>query len=77
MYVPLISPVHSLPAMYSFLRRVEAGYSAHPYHNTVHIAEVLRTMHMLLWKGGLAERLGLTDVDLLACYLTVVRGKGE
>jgi cAMP-specific phosphodiesterase 4 len=55
---------------------VEAGYSDHPYHNTIHVAEVLRTLHMLMWKGGLANALGLTDVDLLAYYLTAVRGTG-
>ena len=48
-----------------FLRRVEEGYNDNPYHNRVHAADVVQSMHMLMTVGGLATLLG-TDMVLLA-----------
>ena len=48
-----------------FLRRVEEGYNDNPYHNRVHAADVVQSMHMLMTVGGLATLLG-TEMVLLA-----------
>ena len=48
-----------------FLRRVEEGYNNNPYHNRVHAADVVQSMHMLMTVGGLATLLG-TEMVLLA-----------
>eukprot|EP00891_Asterochloris_glomerata_P000667 jgi/Astpho2/667/e_gw1.00013.90.1_t len=51
-----------------FLRRVEEGYNDNPYHNRVHAADVVQSMHMLMTVGGLATLLG-TEMVLLAGYM--------
>ncbi len=35
--------------------RVEDGYPDNPYHNRVHAADVLRTLHVLLHRGGVLD----------------------
>ncbi len=53
------------------LHALEAGYPANPYHNQVHAADVLRSLHVLLR----AARLNTHYVDrlgLLAAYFAAV-----
>uniref|UniRef100_A0A0A9WWX1 Calcium/calmodulin-dependent 3',5'-cyclic nucleotide phosphodiesterase 1A n=1 Tax=Lygus hesperus TaxID=30085 RepID=A0A0A9WWX1_LYGHE len=45
---------------------VEAGYHANPYHNLIHAADVAHTTHYILSQGGLAERCGLSEVQVFA-----------
>ena len=53
-----------------FLHRVEEGYKANAYHNSSHAADVLKTLHVLLHRSGLAN---LADpLTLLACYLAAI-----
>eukprot|EP01012_Entosiphon_sulcatum_P064180 TRINITY_DN92964_c0_g1_i1.p1 TRINITY_DN92964_c0_g1~~TRINITY_DN92964_c0_g1_i1.p1 ORF type:complete len:716 (+),score=99.91 TRINITY_DN92964_c0_g1_i1:74-2221(+) len=55
----------------SFLQVVEAGYQKdNPYHNAVHAADVLQTMHLMLFNGGLAAQ--LTDIHILAALLAAI-----
>ena len=35
-----------------FLLRIEQGYPCNPYHSRVHAADVLRSYHTLLTRGG-------------------------
>ncbi len=35
--------------------RIEDGYPDNPYHNRVHAADVLRSFHVLLHRGGVLE----------------------
>ena len=52
----------------AFLVELESGYlSSNPYHNAVHAADVLRSMHRILHMGGL-EFATADPVCLLACY---------
>ncbi|GFR52553.1 hypothetical protein Agub_g15141 [Astrephomene gubernaculifera] len=54
------------------LRTIEAGYQAsNPYHNAVHAADVLRTLHVLLHGAGLTDHY-LDHVGLLAAYLAAI-----
>jgi len=54
-----------------FLRRIEDGYRANPYHNKMHAADVLQTMHVLLHRGGLVP--GYADpLYLMACYIAAI-----
>lgn len=55
-----------------FLMRVEDGYPANPYHNRIHAADVLQSLHVLVARGGLRERDFCDDVSLLACYLSAI-----
>ena len=55
-----------------FLRHVEDGYRSNPYHNRVHTADVLQTMHVLLKRGGMQP--GYADpLSHMACLLAAVR----
>ncbi|KAK9810064.1 hypothetical protein WJX72_004187 [[Myrmecia] bisecta] len=54
-----------------FLRRVEDGYPDNPYHNRMHAADVLQTMHMLLTVGGLQSKAG-DDMIMLQGYLAAI-----
>eukprot|EP01065_Artemidia_motanka_P041352 TRINITY_DN5352_c0_g1_i5.p1 TRINITY_DN5352_c0_g1~~TRINITY_DN5352_c0_g1_i5.p1 ORF type:complete len:803 (+),score=119.94 TRINITY_DN5352_c0_g1_i5:1028-3436(+) len=48
-----------------FLMRIQQGYHAdNPYHNDIHAADVLQTLHWMLNTSGIADV--LSDVDLLA-----------
>ena len=54
-----------------FLHRVEEGYRTNPYHSRTHAADVLRTLHVLLHRGGLVP--GYADPTyLLASYLAAI-----
>ena len=37
----------------NFLKRIEQGYPDNPYHNRIHAADVLQSMHVIMTKGGL------------------------
>lgn len=50
-----------------FLLRMEHGYGANPYHNSMHGADVLMTTHLFLSKYGFLER--LSSLELLASLL--------
>ena len=50
---------------------MEQGYLKRPYHNMVHAADVLQSMHAILKLGGLSS--GYADpLTTLACYLAAV-----
>ncbi|KAL6751781.1 3'5'-cyclic nucleotide phosphodiesterase [Haematococcus lacustris] len=54
-----------------FLRAVEAGYRPNPYHNKVHAADVLQTLHVVLTKGGVLAAIP-SPLTHLACYVAAV-----
>lgn len=54
-----------------FLRAVEASYRDNPYHNKIHAADVLQTLHVLVTAGGLAGR-HITPLQHLAAYLAAI-----
>ncbi|KAG2443397.1 hypothetical protein HXX76_001757 [Chlamydomonas incerta] len=59
------------PQLAAFLRRVEEGYRANPYHSKTHAADVLQSLHVLIHRGGLAP--GYVDpLSLMACYLAAI-----
>jgi hypothetical protein len=54
-----------------FLRRMEEGYKANPYHNATHAADVLQTLNAIIFRGGLAP--GYVDpLHLMAGYVAAV-----
>jgi hypothetical protein len=54
-----------------FLRRMEEGYKANPYHNATHAADVLQTLNAIIFRGGLAP--GYVDpLHLMAAYVAAV-----
>jgi hypothetical protein len=55
-----------------FLHRVEEGYPSNPYHNRMHAADVLQSLHVLLCQGGLMQSNVCDDLSLLSCYLAAV-----
>lgn len=55
-----------------WLVRVEDGYRANPYHNKIHAADVLRTSHVLLTRGGCGGAPAPDDLTQLAVYLAAV-----
>lgn len=55
-----------------FLMLVEDGYPQNPYHNRIHAADVLRSLHVLLSRGGLIEAGYCENQVLLACYLSAI-----
>ena len=58
-----------------FLRTIESGHhSSNPYHNCIHVADVLRSMHAIMVHGGLAHTVA-TPLTHMACYL-VAGGRG-
>lgn len=55
-----------------YLRRIEEGYKANPYHNKTHASYVLQTMHVLIHRGGMIP--GYVDpLTHVGCYLAAVR----
>ena len=50
-----------------FLRRVEEGYRANPYHNATHAADVLQSLATIVHRGGMATAY-VDPLHLLACY---------
>ena len=58
-----------------FLMRIEDGYPNNPYHNRIHAADVLQSLHVLIVRGGLKtpDHPYCDDVSLASCYLSAVR----
>ena len=64
-----------------FLYKIEEGYKDNPYHNRLHAADVVHSMHALLTLGTLPESLSHLlppaqrprNVTQLAAYLAAVR----
>ncbi|XP_050714056.1 dual specificity calcium/calmodulin-dependent 3',5'-cyclic nucleotide phosphodiesterase 1A-like isoform X1 [Eriocheir sinensis] len=56
----------------TFLTQVESGYCKYknPYHNNVHAADVLQTMHYMLSQTGLMN--WLNDVEILATLMAAL-----
>lgn len=54
-----------------YLIRIEDGYPDNPYHNRVHASDVLRSMHVLMIRGGLNKYV-LDDFSALSCYLSAL-----
>ncbi|KAF2357625.1 3'5'-cyclic nucleotide phosphodiesterase N-terminal [Trinorchestia longiramus] len=56
----------------AFLQQMEAGYNKfkNPYHNNVHAADVLQTMHYMLSQTGLMN--WLTDIEILATLVAAM-----
>ncbi|CAL8310931.1 unnamed protein product [Merluccius merluccius] len=55
-----------ISALVSFVEALEVGYSKHknPYHNLMHAADVMQTVHYLLLKTGMVH--WLTELEILA-----------
>lgn len=58
-----------------FLMRVEDGYPNNPYHNRIHAADVLQSLHVLVVRGGLIGHGFCDEVSLTSCYLSAVSGR--
>ncbi|KAK7080217.1 Calcium/calmodulin-dependent 3',5'-cyclic nucleotide phosphodiesterase 1C [Halocaridina rubra] len=56
----------------TFLTQVESGYQKYknPYHNNVHAADVLQTMHYMLSQTGLMN--WLNDIEILATLMAAI-----
>jgi 3',5'-cyclic-nucleotide phosphodiesterase len=54
----------------NFLRKVESGYHDVPYHNAMHAADVLQSMHYIITKGGLSQY--MSDEDILASLIASI-----
>lgn len=55
-----------------FLMRIEDGYPNNPYHNRVHAADVLQSLHVLVIRGGLIQSGYCDEIGLTSCYLSAV-----
>ena len=55
----------------NFLNTIENGYqNDKPYHNSTHAADVTRSFHFFLHKGGLKN--DLSDLEVLACLIASI-----
>ncbi|GBF94222.1 hypothetical protein Rsub_06492 [Raphidocelis subcapitata] len=50
-----------------FLRRIEEGYRANPYHNATHAADVLQSLSTIIHRGGMSTAY-VDPLYMLACY---------
>ncbi len=55
-----------------FLMRVEEGYPSNSYHNRIHAADVLQSLHVLLFRGGLMQSGYCDDISLVSCFLSAI-----
>ncbi|KAL6760116.1 3',5'-cyclic-nucleotide phosphodiesterase [Haematococcus lacustris] len=55
-----------------FLMKIEDGYPKNPYHNRVHAADVLQSLHVLVVRGGLINFGYCDEVGLVSCYLSSI-----
>ena len=55
-----------------FLLLIEDGYPDNPYHNRIHAADVLQSLHVILCRGQLMEKGFCDDISLLSCYLSAI-----
>ena len=58
-----------------FLMRIEDGYPNNPYHNRIHAADVLQSLHVLVVRGGLIGHGYCDETSLTSCYLSAVRAR--
>lgn len=56
----------------NFLMRIEDGYPSNPYHNRIHAADVLQSLHVLIKRGGLIQSGYCDEIALLSCYLSAI-----
>ncbi len=68
---PLWGPPRPCCLLVRLLHALEAGYPANPYHNQVHAADVLRTLHVLL-RGARLDTHYVDPLGLLAAYFAAV-----
>ncbi|KAF5831042.1 hypothetical protein DUNSADRAFT_13673 [Dunaliella salina] len=61
----------SLPRLARFLRKIEAGMKVVPYHNAVHVADVLQTLHAMSTLGGLSNAIA-DPLFMLSAYLAAI-----
>ncbi|KAF5828639.1 hypothetical protein DUNSADRAFT_17295 [Dunaliella salina] len=61
----------SLPRLARFLRKIEAGMKEVPYHNAVHVADVLQTLHAMSNLGGLSSAIA-DPLFMLSAYLAAI-----
>lgn len=54
-----------------YLRHIEAGYLANPYHNATHAADVLHMLHVMLHHGQLTAHY-VDQIGLMAAYIAAV-----
>lgn len=47
-------------------------YPNNPYHNRVHAADVLQSLHVLVLRGGLINHGYCDEVALMSCYMSSV-----
>ncbi len=47
-------------------------YKQNPYHNRIHAADVLQSLHVLIVRGGLTSHGYCDDISTVACYLSAV-----
>mmetsp|Transcript_25460 Transcript_25460/g.55342 ORF Transcript_25460/g.55342 Transcript_25460/m.55342 type:complete len:787 (-) Transcript_25460:1267-3627(-) len=55
-----------------FLMKIEDGYPNNPYHNRIHAADVLQSLHVLVIRGGLIDHSYCDEIALTSCYLSAV-----
>ncbi|MPC24586.1 Calcium/calmodulin-dependent 3',5'-cyclic nucleotide phosphodiesterase 1C [Portunus trituberculatus] len=71
---PEVTRILKMPpaTLETFLTQVENGYCKYknPYHNNVHAADVLQTMHYMLSQTGLMN--WLNDVEILATLVAAL-----
>mmetsp|Transcript_27681 Transcript_27681/g.71306 ORF Transcript_27681/g.71306 Transcript_27681/m.71306 type:complete len:798 (+) Transcript_27681:266-2659(+) len=61
----------SLARLAQFLRKIEAGMKAVPYHNAAHVADVLQTLHAMCSLGGLSAAIA-DPLYMLSAYLAAI-----
>ncbi|GFR48408.1 hypothetical protein Agub_g10302 [Astrephomene gubernaculifera] len=59
------------PVLARLLRHIEAGYNDNPYHNAVHAADVLQTLHVII-HGAQMHVNYLDHLGLLAAYFAAI-----
>jgi len=55
---------------YNFIKRIQSGYRANPYHNALHAADVVQTVHYFLTTGGYMEQADLNNIELAAMFIS-------
>ena len=48
--------------MAAFLLALESGYGSNPYHNPIHAADVITSLHLFLTQFGLTRRMAKNDI---------------
>eukprot|EP00817_Percolomonadidae_sp_ATCC50343_P006830 CAMPEP_0117419520 /NCGR_PEP_ID=MMETSP0758-20121206/1059_1 /TAXON_ID=63605 /ORGANISM="Percolomonas cosmopolitus, Strain AE-1 (ATCC 50343)" /LENGTH=578 /DNA_ID=CAMNT_0005200621 /DNA_START=754 /DNA_END=2487 /DNA_ORIENTATION=+ len=67
----LIRRFHIKPSVLrNFLNVIESGYLNNPYHNKLHAADVLQTLHGLLQRGDI--KCFLSDIDIFSLIVSAI-----